>query len=237
MVLGGIAPHIDDWLSRTSGIKSSFVEIQLANISARQQLALPKRNRGFPDQTIFPLLAGTGENIGEDLIYIQFQINDPRIDKEKKKQYLQMKPKMESLKKLIDDIVTPIAGCVRDAVERGFSRESVRHLVARAADLTAEIIELTDLKPDESKLPVSEQQKRAQTRNEMLGKAREELKQQLKGIGQGFQIPGSWNPGAGCFNSVQLSNIDDAHWRDFLNHQNYGELPYYSIIITESLGS
>jgi len=236
VVLAAFAPHIDRLLSHTTGIKSSVLEIQLANISTKHKLVIPEANKGFPEQTIFPLLANAEDNIEEDINHVKFTIHDlqslqKQNSTDERENYIkEQKAKltdMTTIKGLLGDIVAPVANCVSKAVDRGYSRESARLLAREAANMTAQIIELTELLPDESKLDTGARLQRELKRNAALSLARQRLKTELSTLSG--MIPGSWDPESVC---IKHATVDENKWDVFLDHVRYRALPYYPTIMT-----
>jgi hypothetical protein len=49
LVLAIIAPHVDDWLSRLAGLKTSVIEIQLTSLSSASKAVQPaQRDPVYP---------------------------------------------------------------------------------------------------------------------------------------------------------------------------------------------
>src|SRR5262245_33549462 len=58
IVLAGIAPHLDHWLSRVSGFKSSIIEIQLTSISTVHKGSMADARESFHDEKVLEVLGG-----------------------------------------------------------------------------------------------------------------------------------------------------------------------------------
>jgi hypothetical protein len=52
IILAAVAPHLDRWLARLTGVKSSILEIQLNNISRTQEAIVPDLRENYIDYTI-----------------------------------------------------------------------------------------------------------------------------------------------------------------------------------------
>src|SRR5262245_56549829 len=71
VVLAGIAPHLDHWLSRVSGFKSSIIEIQLTSISTVHKGILADARESFADESALQVLSDYDKLIKKDIAFIE----------------------------------------------------------------------------------------------------------------------------------------------------------------------
>jgi hypothetical protein len=163
VLLAITAPHVDRWLSNLTSLKTSIVEIQLASISNTTKAVLPDTRENFIDQQILEHVLQFSLSIERDILFIEkFDLLDirqrrqdnprqaARLDKEEERINNQLK-QLTDIRKAFDDVVSPLAECIKGAIDNGFNIESARQSLRPLADLLTQVVILED------QLPVSSQ--------------------------------------------------------------------------------
>jgi hypothetical protein len=153
------APHLDDWFTRLSGLKTSVIEFQLTTISTSEQAIKPDRREAFADQTVLQLLREYDKQIDLDISYMGFQLRDfenqekDLRDKgadrfpfelreigDAKKKLEQQKKQLTDLYTLFHNVVSPATDCFWDAIDNGLNVESVRRRLGDVTDMVTRLV-------------------------------------------------------------------------------------------------
>jgi hypothetical protein len=152
VILALVVPYVDGWLSRLTGFKTSFIEIQLANLSSSTKALQPVQRDQFIRDVALKSLTQYEDSIGLDIEFIKrFEIADIENKKkegknvaelEKQEQRLtQQVHQLEVLKNFFGEMVSPPARCFKMALDNGLSIESARsHLRELGDELTQLVI-------------------------------------------------------------------------------------------------
>lgn len=180
ILLAIVAPHLDTWLSRLNGFKTSIVEVQLTNISTAHKSILPDSRESFLDDSALQILKNYETNIAEDIAFIElFVIPDlesqkedaPANDKaqlsEKVAEYKVRLGLLTNIRKAFDETLAPLAGCLQDAIKGGLPLASARGMVR---PITDEIQQIFILEQSRSK------------DTEKITSARQQLASSLSGL-------------------------------------------------------
>ncbi|KGT77575.1 hypothetical protein MA20_23705 [Bradyrhizobium japonicum] len=150
VMLAIVAPHLDDWLPRLSGFKTSLIEVQLTNLSSTSKAVKPAQREGFVRDVALASLAGFDETIGLDIQFIRdFQLRDIGERRNKRdsadlaKEEERLKAQLEQLQKLeifFQNFVTPAARCFKAAMDNGLSVEGARYHLRGLADKLTQFV-------------------------------------------------------------------------------------------------
>ena len=166
-LLALIAPHIDSWLARLAGFKTSIIEVQLSSISAASKAVKPDQREQFITVGLLEALSQYDESLERELALIQwFVIPDLEYQKERnpgaaqrlEARLTRAKNQRDLLGKLyglFHGVISPTASCVKNALDNGLNIDSARRKLADLADQLTRIIILEN---EESDLTKKEQQ-------------------------------------------------------------------------------
>jgi len=169
-ILALVVPYVDGWLSRLNGLKTSFIEIQLANLSSSTKALQPVQRDQFIRDVALKSLTEYDDSIGLDIEFIRrFEIVDVQNKKkegrnvaelEKQKRSLeQQADQLEVLKKFFGATVSPAARCFKTALDNGLSIESARSHLRELGD---ELTKLVILERNEKEHPGAEPKRSTQ---------------------------------------------------------------------------
>jgi hypothetical protein len=198
-LLALVAPYLDDWFSRVAGFKTSWIEIQLTNISASTQAVKPDNRKSFVDEVLLDFFQKYDETLKRDIAYIGFElrdldyrekkvvreITDREVDEssselrsllDDKEKLKQQRQQLTNLYELFHDVVSPVAGCIRDAISNGLNVESIRQKLGDAADMVTQLI---IFEANEKKVQEDEEKQTGEKRAE-IAKQRDEASQRLQ---------------------------------------------------------
>ncbi len=159
VILAIAAPHLDLWLSRLAGFKTAIVEVQLTNISAAHKAVVPDSRESFLDDAALLILKNYENNISEDIAYIElFMLPDLEWQQTRTsfdtvqlndqiKKYQDRLHRLKSLQQAFKNTISPLAGCLQDAIKGGLSVESARGIVRPIADEIQQIFILEEAAP------------------------------------------------------------------------------------------
>jgi hypothetical protein len=157
LVLAIIAPHVDDWLSRLAGLKTSVIEIQLTSLSSASKAVQPAQRDQFIRDFNLRSLSRYDEAIENDIKFIEV-FEKPDLEQRKKdnpalqEQFERLNVQSEHLARLkgvFEKIVSRAARCFMAAINNGLSIDSARRDLTTLAD---QLTRLSVLERDEEKL-------------------------------------------------------------------------------------
>ena len=156
LILALIAPHSDRWLRNLSGLKTSVIEVQLSRISTAAKQVVPDVRQVFIDQSVLEFVKDHDKSIEKDIQLLrlfvienlkfaiaQDKTREPALKLEIDKANEQIK-QMEDIHKVFVRLVSPLAGCVRGAIDRGLDIESARLQLRPLANMLVHIIGLEE---------------------------------------------------------------------------------------------
>jgi hypothetical protein len=122
------APNLDYWLAHATGLKASGIEIQLANVAAAQRSVVPDSRESFMDEKALELLRTLDRTAQRDKEVFDFVSPEPARSED-----------LEHIRKASAAIISPMAGCIADAIENGldpeFARMSLRPIIGRLQEI------------------------------------------------------------------------------------------------------
>ena len=154
VLLAIAAPHLDQWLSHLAGLKTSFVEIQLTNISTATKAIRPDSRELAVDDLPLDLLVDYASSIKSDLEFITvFELPYLKERLAEDTTSIETANKIDILKSqekhlhaihdnLLAPVVSPLASCVKNAIGNGWNIDSVRELIRPLGDALTQLIQL-----------------------------------------------------------------------------------------------
>jgi hypothetical protein len=150
VVLAIVAPHVDGWLSRVSGFKTSLIEVQLTSLSSASKAVKPAQREGYVLGYALDLLTGLDGSIGLDIQFIRdFQLRDlgerrntlnsAELANEEKRLNAQLK-QLGTLEVFFQNFVSPAARCFKAAMKNGLSVEGARDRLREFADKLTQFV-------------------------------------------------------------------------------------------------
>jgi len=148
-IIAVIAPSVDNWLSRVTSFKSSLIEVQLSS-STGHKVAVAEKVEAYADSTVLWWLATYNEKIGQDMDYsrlVELAELDAQSARSNAAARAAEKARIDkflkaagSLKAVFDDLISPLAACIRVQVESGMSLERVRDVVRAPSQNLQQIV-------------------------------------------------------------------------------------------------
>jgi hypothetical protein len=149
IVLAAISPHLDMWLAHLSSLKSSVIEIQLANVSTRHQRIIPDARKGFADNNILVILTEYTRYIDEQMELSLLKTEDLKWKKkqslssewdDKTKEEEDLRINLTDIKTAFQKLIAPLSDCLQTGWGRGYNLESARQFARPVADTVEEIL-------------------------------------------------------------------------------------------------
>jgi hypothetical protein len=142
-----VAPYVDDWFQRLTGIKSPFIELQLGAGATTHRVSVAEGENIFFSFQTLKFLQNYDDRIQSDIDYFASYGQGPKnttiIDSAK------------ALLPAFKDVIRPVATCVQTAITEGWlSTDSARQIILPAAELLEQIIfaeEVLDQRGEQSK--------------------------------------------------------------------------------------
>src|SRR5262249_53131360 len=126
------APHLDRWLARLTEVKSPWLELHLANTAA-QKITVAEEVDSYLDKAAIDALKTYPTRIRQDAEYLkQYGAGMPERDA--------MIASANALLPVFETVFTPIAACLKEAIDEGLSIESARDIVRPVTDLLAVLV-------------------------------------------------------------------------------------------------
>jgi hypothetical protein len=151
-LLAIVAPHLDQWLSHVASFKTSFVEIQLTNISTTAKAIRSDKREAAIDDLPLDLLASYASSIEYDIKFITvFELPYWWERLAEDRTSIEVANKIDALNRqrihlraihdnFVETLVSPLASCVKNAIGNGWSIDSVRGLIRPLGDAITRLI-------------------------------------------------------------------------------------------------
>lgn len=156
LVAALVAPYIDTWLAHITGLKASFIEVQLANVSPDRKSVEADNREFYCEEDCLRSLRSYDKSIERDIAYIDnFALKDleyrlaqntePRegLENEKKK-LVGQKELLLNLNGVFEKVISPSADCLLRATENGLDVESARELLRPLSNLVMQMVVLEE---------------------------------------------------------------------------------------------
>jgi hypothetical protein len=123
-----VAPHVDNWLTHISTLKSPVIELQLGSVAAHK-VAVAENSADYQDKQSLSALSGYGNDVDWDIWYLENSKSSRQL--------------IESARELLPAfklLISPIAACMQSAMDNGLSIDSARRLIRPMADNLTQLV-------------------------------------------------------------------------------------------------
>jgi hypothetical protein len=138
LTLALVAPYVDGWFQRLTGIKSPFIELQLGAGATTHRVSVAQGENIFFTIQSLKFLQNYNDRIQGDIDYFTAYGKGPNN-----------KNLVDSAKALLPafkDVIKPVATCVQTALTQGWlSTDSARQIISPTAELLEQIIFAEDV--------------------------------------------------------------------------------------------
>jgi hypothetical protein len=127
------APHLDNWLSHLTSVKLPFAELQVTSVGTHRGI-MADQITFYSDIRSIQYLSEYRTKLHNDLSYIEsFELPEKQqdifVDEEALSELKNSITKMHALSFSFDNLVSPIATCVKSAIDNGMSRDMIRQML------------------------------------------------------------------------------------------------------------
>src|ERR1700722_15848350 len=153
VLLALVAPHVDRWLSHLTALKTSVIEIQLANIATGTKAVKPDSRAHFVDVEALGNMAAFADELDDQIEFIElFELPDVayRLTRTpcdvdlagRQARLTSQKQQLTELRHVFRDVVSPLSQCLDAAIDAGYGMASARVTLRPLAE---QLIELSIL--------------------------------------------------------------------------------------------
>jgi hypothetical protein len=225
LLLAIAAPHVDGWLSRLSGLKTSIIEIQLTSLSSASKSVQPVQREQFIRDFNLRSLSRYDEAIENDIKFIEvFEIPDLQ---ERMKEDSSLQKRLDDLtvqsrqlvrlKDAFETYVSRAAKCFLTATENGLSIYSAQRALTELADkLTALSVRERE---EEGKPPGAERDAVTSKIKQLDDEIRDSLIIATKGL----------SPYVPAAAQAQCAIKQEDVTTPFPRHREFGDVPHLSV--------